>query len=117
MGAVEAVYTKCLEEIEKREKIPDLFDLLCMRQIVLLGDHDDIASRIKVIEVCKRGLRIENPTESGVEQLFSEDRVLLSNESRIESEKKTIMMRLPVAETQKSNKFVAKRAVEVVYMM
>ncbi|KAK1563312.1 hypothetical protein Q3G72_025821 [Acer saccharum] len=28
MGAVEAVYTKCLEEIKKREKNPDLFDLL-----------------------------------------------------------------------------------------
>ncbi|KAK0602833.1 hypothetical protein LWI29_037422 [Acer saccharum] len=47
MGAVEAVYTKCLEEIKKREKNPDLFDLLCKRQIVLQGDHDDIASRIK----------------------------------------------------------------------
>ncbi|KAK1581176.1 hypothetical protein Q3G72_003806 [Acer saccharum] len=44
---VEAVYTKCLEEIKKREKNPDLFDLLGKRQIVLQGDHDDIASRIK----------------------------------------------------------------------
>ncbi|TXG59016.1 hypothetical protein EZV62_016845 [Acer yangbiense] len=47
VGAVEAVYTKCLEEIKKRKKNPDLFDLLCKRKIVLQGDHDDIASRIE----------------------------------------------------------------------
>ncbi|KAK1562101.1 hypothetical protein Q3G72_006300 [Acer saccharum] len=47
VGAVEAVYTKCLEEIKKRKKNPDLFDLLCKQKIVLQGDHDDIASRIE----------------------------------------------------------------------
>ncbi|KAK1562112.1 hypothetical protein Q3G72_006435 [Acer saccharum] len=62
-----------------------------------------------VIELCKRGLRIENPTVSGVEQFYGED--VLS----IEEEKRTIMTCLNAAETKRSIKqFVAKRKVEVV---
>ncbi|KAL5742316.1 hypothetical protein ACOSP7_029048 [Xanthoceras sorbifolium] len=66
----------------------------------------------EVIEACKRGLKIENPTESGVEDLFGED---VSNESRIEDERQVIMMCLHMAETQKNVNFVENRAVEVVH--
>ncbi|KAI9152970.1 hypothetical protein LWI28_003783 [Acer negundo] len=68
----------------------------------------------RAIKVCKHGLRIEYPTLSGVEQLFCKNQVFLSNESRIESEKQTIMEWLHFAETQKGHKFVTKRVVEVV---
>ncbi|KAL5742311.1 hypothetical protein ACOSP7_029043 [Xanthoceras sorbifolium] len=63
----------------------------------------------RVIEVRKRALKIEDPTVSAIE-LFGED---VSDESRIEDEKQTIMKWLQDAE-RKNLEFAAKKSVEAV---
>ncbi|KAK0601796.1 hypothetical protein LWI29_027479 [Acer saccharum] len=79
MGAVEAVYTKCLEEIKKREKNPDLFDLLCKRQIVLQGDHDNIASRIKLENLESKATVRGTQLSGGQKQRIAIARAILKN--------------------------------------
>ncbi|KAK0584866.1 hypothetical protein LWI29_019989 [Acer saccharum] len=63
----------------------------------------------RVIEVCKSALKIENPTGSGIGEIFGED---VRNESRTEDEKLTVMMWLLRHAEQKNLEFAEKKAVE-----
>ncbi|KAI9154108.1 hypothetical protein LWI28_020976 [Acer negundo] len=89
--------------------LPNSINCVSLLVDLLFQEGNSIEECDRVIELCKRGLRIENPTVSGVEQFYGED--VLS----IEEEKRTIMTCLNAAEIQRNIKqFVAKRKIEVV---